>query len=45
MTKVLENNPGNLSAKSLKGWIYLNAPKEELQQKGLQFLEEALNEE
>jgi len=29
--KVLEQNPNNLSALSVKGWIYLSAPKEELQ--------------
>ena len=29
----------------MKGWIYLSTPKEELQQKSLQFFETALNEE
>ncbi len=31
VSKVIENNAGNLSAKALKGWIYLSAPKEEIQ--------------
>lgn len=43
--KVIDNNPNNLSAHTIKGWIYLSAPKEELQQKSLQFFEHVLNEE
>jgi hypothetical protein len=41
----LDNNAGSLTAQTLKGWIYLSAPKEELQQKALQFFEQVLNEE
>ena len=43
--KVLDNNSSSLAAITLKGWIYLSTPKEELQQKSLQFFETALNEE
>ena len=34
-----------MGAQTLKGWIYLSAPKEELNQKSLQFFEHVLNEE
>ena len=43
--KLLDNNANSLTAQTLKGWIYLSAPKEELQQKALQFFEMVLNEE
>ena len=33
--KLLDNNANSLTAQTLKGWIYLSAPKEELQQKAL----------
>ena len=33
--KLLDNNASSLTAQTLKGWIYLSAPKEELQQKAL----------
>ena len=28
--RLLDNNAGSLTAQTLKGWIYLSAPKEEL---------------
>lgn len=37
--KVLENNPNNLPAIAVKGWIYMSTPKEELHQKGFMFFE------
>ena len=37
--KVLENNPNNLPAIAIKGWIYMSTPKEELHQKGFMFFE------
>ncbi len=43
--KVIENNASSLGAHTLKGWIYLSAPKEEYQVKALQFFETVLNEE
>lgn len=43
--KVIDNNAGSLAAQTIKGWIYLSAPKEEHQQKSLQFFEAVLNEE
>ena len=41
----MEINPGNLNALALKGWIYLSAQKEDLQQKALGYFEAVLNEE
>ena len=35
----------NLTALSLKGWIFLSAPKEELHNKALNYFEMVLNEE
>lgn len=32
--KVIDNNPANLNAIALKGWIYLSAPKEDYVLKG-----------
>ena len=43
--KVMDNNANSLAAQTIKGWIYLSAPKEEYQQKSLQFFENVLNEE
>ena len=43
--KVLDGNPSNLSAMTIKGWIYLSTPKPELQEKSLTFFETVLNEE
>lgn len=43
--KVIENNPSSLAAHTIKGWIYLSAPKEEYQLKSIQFFENVLNEE
>jgi hypothetical protein len=31
VSKVIEANPSSLSAITLKGWIYLSAPKDEVQ--------------
>jgi hypothetical protein len=42
---VLDGNPNNLSALTIKGWIYLSTPKPELQEKSLTFFETVLNEE
>jgi len=41
----MDNNANSLAAQTIKGWIYLSAPKEEYQQKSLQFFENVLNEE
>lgn len=41
----MEINPGNLNALALKGWIYLSAQKEDLQQKALGYFDAVLNEE
>jgi tetratricopeptide (TPR) repeat protein len=35
----MDQNQNNMNALSLKGWIYLSAPKEELQQKSLQYFD------
>jgi tetratricopeptide (TPR) repeat protein len=43
--KIMEISPGNLNALALKGWIYLSAQKEDLQQKALGYFEAVLNEE
>jgi len=37
--KLLDQNQNNMNALSLKGWIYLSAPKEELQHKSLQYFD------
>ena len=41
----MELNPGNLNALALKGWIYLSAQKEDLQQKALGYFENVLNDD
>jgi tetratricopeptide repeat protein 21B len=43
--KVLDSNPNNLNAVAVKGWIYLNAPKEDYVDKALEIFESVLNEE
>ena len=41
----MEVNPGNLNALALKGWIYLSAQKDDLQQKAFGYFETVLNED
>lgn len=43
--KVIESNSSNLNAIALKGWIYLNAPKEDYVNKSVQIFDSVLNEE
>ena len=43
--KVIDSNPNNLNAVAVKGWVYLNAPKEEYVEKSLEIFESVLNEE
>ena len=43
--KVIDSNPNNLNACSLKGWIYLSAPKPEYVEKAVQIFDAVLNEE
>ena len=43
--KVIDSNPNNQNAVAVKGWIYLNAPKEEYVEKSLEIFESVLNEE
>jgi hypothetical protein len=42
---VLENNPANLNATAIKGWVYLSTPKEELHTKGFMFFQQVLDED
>ena len=43
--KVLDNNSNSLAAQTIKGWIFLSAPKEEYHAKALTLFENVLNEE
>ena len=43
--KIIDNTGGSQSSVCLKGWIFLSAPKEELQLKSLQFFEQAIEED
>ena len=43
--KIIDVNPTSLTAHTLKGWIYLSASKEDLQNKALQYFEHVLNED
>lgn len=45
ITRVIENNNANLNAISVKGWIYLAAPKEEYVDKAVEIFDSVLNEE
>jgi len=43
--RVIDNNNANLNAISIKGWIYLQAPKEDYVDKALEIFDSVLNEE
>lgn len=43
--RVIDNNNSNLNAISVKGWIYLAAPKEEYVDKAVEIFDSVLNEE
>ena len=45
LQRVIDNNPSNLNALALKGWIYLSAPKEDYVNKSIQIFDTVLNEE
>jgi len=43
--RVIDNNSANLNAISVKGWIYLAAPKEDYVDKAVEIFDSVLNEE
>lgn len=43
--RVIDNNNANLNAISVKGWIYLQAPKDDYVDKALEIFDSVLNEE
>ena len=45
INRAIEGNSSNLTAKAIRGWIYLSTMKEDLQQKAMNFFEEVLDDE
>lgn len=43
--KIIDNTNGSQNSVCLKGWIFLSAPKEELQLKAMTYFDQALAED